>query len=150
MVYNKSQGYEYFCLSSNINPLYFASLPKMKSLDFSSQIIPQTERYRKLNKTLIPHCKKSVLKIQEYIHEGKNLKFYFPKIFNFKLLIPEYSKLPHTFFTVLFRIKYVTRLHFFINILIGRVSCFTTKSYYEFRESYAHRYRNTVVFREAP
>jgi hypothetical protein len=37
------------------------------------------------------HCKKSVLKIQEYIHEGANLKFYIPEFFNFKLLIPEYS-----------------------------------------------------------
>jgi hypothetical protein len=35
--------------------------------------------------------KKSVLKIQEYIHEGANLKFYIPEFFNFKLLIPEYS-----------------------------------------------------------
>jgi hypothetical protein len=37
------------------------------------------------------HCKKSVLEIQEYIHEGANLKFYIPEFFNFKLLIPEYS-----------------------------------------------------------
>jgi hypothetical protein len=37
------------------------------------------------------HCKKSVLKIQEYIHEGANLKFYIPEFFNFKLLIPENS-----------------------------------------------------------
>jgi hypothetical protein len=38
------------------------------------------------------HCnKKSVLKIQEYIHEGANLKFYIPEFLNFKLLIPEYS-----------------------------------------------------------
>jgi hypothetical protein len=37
------------------------------------------------------HCKKSVLNIQEYIHEGANLKFYIPEFFNFKLLIPEYS-----------------------------------------------------------
>jgi hypothetical protein len=37
------------------------------------------------------HCKKSVLKIQEYIHEGANLKFYIPEFFNFKLLIPDYS-----------------------------------------------------------
>jgi hypothetical protein len=37
------------------------------------------------------HCTKSVLKIQEYIHEGANLKFYIPEFFNFKLLIPEYS-----------------------------------------------------------
>jgi hypothetical protein len=37
------------------------------------------------------HCKKSALKIQEYIHEGENLKFYIPELFNFKLLIPEYS-----------------------------------------------------------
>jgi hypothetical protein len=37
------------------------------------------------------YCKKSVLKIQEYIHEGVNLKFYIPEFFNFKLLIPEYS-----------------------------------------------------------
>jgi hypothetical protein len=35
--------------------------------------------------------KKSVLKIQEYIHEGANLKFYIPEFFNFKLLIPDYS-----------------------------------------------------------
>jgi hypothetical protein len=52
------------------------------------------------------HCKKSILKIQEYIHEGANLKFYIPEFFNFMLLIPEYStigfgsKLQHTFFTV--------------------------------------------------
>jgi hypothetical protein len=31
------------------------------------------------------------MKIQEYIHEGANLKFYIPELFNFKLLIPEYS-----------------------------------------------------------
>jgi hypothetical protein len=37
------------------------------------------------------HCKKSGLKIQEYIHEGANLKLYIPEFFNFKLLIPEYS-----------------------------------------------------------
>jgi hypothetical protein len=37
------------------------------------------------------NCKKSVLKIQEYIHEGANLKFYIPEFFNFKLLIDEYS-----------------------------------------------------------
>jgi hypothetical protein len=37
------------------------------------------------------HCKKSVLKIQEYIHGGANVKFYIPEFFNFKLLIPEYS-----------------------------------------------------------
>jgi hypothetical protein len=35
--------------------------------------------------------KKSVMKIQEYIHEGANLTFYIPEFFNFKLLIPEYS-----------------------------------------------------------
>jgi hypothetical protein len=34
------------------------------------------------------HCKKSVLKIQEYIHEAK---FYIPEFFHFKLLIPENS-----------------------------------------------------------
>jgi hypothetical protein len=39
----------------------------------------------------VQHCKKSVLKIQEYIHEGANLKFYIPEFFNFKLLIHEYS-----------------------------------------------------------
>jgi hypothetical protein len=44
------------------------------------------------------------MKIQVYIHEGANLRFYIPEFFNFKLLIPEYlyrafgSKLPHTFF----------------------------------------------------
>jgi hypothetical protein len=32
------------------------------------------------------HCKKSVLKIQEYIHEGANLMFYIPE-----LLIPEFT-----------------------------------------------------------
>jgi hypothetical protein len=37
------------------------------------------------------HCKKSVLKIQEYIHEGANLKFYIHEFLNFKPLIPEYS-----------------------------------------------------------
>jgi hypothetical protein len=37
------------------------------------------------------HCKKSVLKIQEYIHEGANLTFYIPQFFNFMLRIPEYS-----------------------------------------------------------
>jgi hypothetical protein len=26
-----------------------------------------------------------------YIHEGASLKFYIPELFNFKLLIPEYS-----------------------------------------------------------
>jgi hypothetical protein len=36
-------------------------------------------------------CLVLVLKIQEYIHEGANLKFYIPEFFNFKLLIPEYS-----------------------------------------------------------
>jgi hypothetical protein len=42
---------------------------------------------------LVIHYKKSVLKIQEYIHEGANLKFYIPEFFNFKLLIPEYSSI---------------------------------------------------------
>jgi hypothetical protein len=37
------------------------------------------------------HCKKSVLKIQEFIHEGANLKFYIPEFLHLKLLIPEYS-----------------------------------------------------------
>jgi hypothetical protein len=40
-----------------------------------------------------PHCKKSVLKIQEYTHEGANLKFYIPEFFKFKLLILEFSPL---------------------------------------------------------
>jgi hypothetical protein len=44
------------------------------------------------------HCKKSVLKIQEYIQEGANLKFYIPEFFNFKLLIPEYSPIQYTGF----------------------------------------------------
>jgi hypothetical protein len=37
------------------------------------------------------HSKKDFLKIQEYIHEGANLKLYIPEFFNFKLYIPEYS-----------------------------------------------------------
>jgi hypothetical protein len=37
------------------------------------------------------HCKKSVLKIQEYIHEGANLKFYIPEFLNSKLLIPMFN-----------------------------------------------------------
>jgi hypothetical protein len=37
------------------------------------------------------HCKKSVLKIQEYIQEGANLNLNIPEFLNFKLLIPEYS-----------------------------------------------------------
>jgi hypothetical protein len=35
------------------------------------------------------HRKKDFLKIQEYIHEGANLKLYIPEFFNFKLYIPE-------------------------------------------------------------
>jgi hypothetical protein len=38
-----------------------------------------------------PHRKKDFLKIQEYIHEGANLKLYIPEFFHFKLYIPEYS-----------------------------------------------------------
>jgi hypothetical protein len=60
-----------------------------------------------LGATFLVQCKKSVLKIQEYIHEGGNLKFYIPEFLNFELLIPEHSpilsfgsKLPHTFSTV--------------------------------------------------
>jgi hypothetical protein len=73
-----------------------------------SDIIQQFQKF--VFKKSIPHCKKSVLKIQEYIHEGANLKFYIPEFFNFKSLIPEYSpiytvgfgsRLPHTFFTVI-------------------------------------------------
>jgi hypothetical protein len=37
------------------------------------------------------HRKKDFLKIQEYIHEGANLKLYIPEFFHFKLYIPEYS-----------------------------------------------------------
>jgi hypothetical protein len=37
------------------------------------------------------HRKKDFLKIQEYIHEGANLKLYIPEFLNFKLYIPEYS-----------------------------------------------------------
>jgi hypothetical protein len=37
------------------------------------------------------HRKKDFLKIQEYIHEGANLKLYIPEFFNFELYIPEYS-----------------------------------------------------------
>jgi hypothetical protein len=37
------------------------------------------------------HRKKDFLKIQEYIHEGANLKLYIPEFFNFKPYIPEYS-----------------------------------------------------------
>jgi hypothetical protein len=37
------------------------------------------------------HRKKDFLKIQEYTHEGANLKLYIPEFFNFKLYIPEYS-----------------------------------------------------------
>jgi hypothetical protein len=43
------------------------------------------------NGPCLVYCKKSVLKIQEYIHEGVNLKFYIPEFFNFKLLIHDYS-----------------------------------------------------------
>jgi hypothetical protein len=32
------------------------------------------------------HCKKSFLKIQEYIHEGANLKLYIPEFFNLSYL----------------------------------------------------------------
>jgi hypothetical protein len=39
----------------------------------------------------IVHRKKDFLKIQEYIHEGANLKLYIPEVLNFKLYIPEYS-----------------------------------------------------------
>jgi hypothetical protein len=51
------------------------------------------------------HCKKSVLKIQEYIHKGANLKFYIPEFFNFKLLIPEYSPI--------YRFWFQTAVYFF-------------------------------------
>jgi hypothetical protein len=40
---------------------------------------------------LMLHRKKDFLKIQEYTHEGANLKLYIPEFFNFKLYIPEYS-----------------------------------------------------------
>jgi hypothetical protein len=50
--------------------------------------------------------KKSVLKIQEYIHEGANLKFYIPEFFNFKLLIPEYSPI--------YRFWFQTAAYFFL------------------------------------
>jgi hypothetical protein len=52
------------------------------------------------------HWKKSVLKIQEYIHEGANLKFYIPEFFNNKLLIPEYSPI--------YRFWFQTAAYFFL------------------------------------
>jgi hypothetical protein len=54
------------------------------------------------------HCKKSVLKIQEYIHEDANLKFYIPEFFNFKLLIPEYSPI--------YRFWFQTAAYFFYSV----------------------------------
>jgi hypothetical protein len=39
----------------------------------------------------ILHCLKSVLKIQENIHEGANHKFYITVFLNVKLFIPEQS-----------------------------------------------------------
>jgi hypothetical protein len=48
-------------------------------------------RVDQINSELKPHRKKDFLKIQEYIHEGANLKLYIPEFFNFKLYIPEYS-----------------------------------------------------------
>jgi hypothetical protein len=54
------------------------------------------------------HCKKSVLKIQEYIHEGANLKFYIPEFFKFKLLIPEYSPIYRFWFqTAVFSVLFL-------------------------------------------
>jgi hypothetical protein len=46
---------------------------------------------RRKDRTLGTHRKKDFLKIQEYIHEGANLKLYIPEFFNFELYIPEYS-----------------------------------------------------------
>jgi hypothetical protein len=53
------------------------------------------------------HCKKSFLKIREYIPEGANLKIYIPDFFNFNFWFLNIhlfrafgSKLPDTFFTV--------------------------------------------------
>jgi hypothetical protein len=59
---------------------------------------------RILNITI--HCKNSVLKIQENIHEDANLKFHIPGFLNFQALFPEHnhlyrafgSKLPRIFF----------------------------------------------------
>jgi hypothetical protein len=60
----------------------------------------------------IIHCKKSVLKIQEYIHEGANLMFYIPEFVNFKLLIPEYSPI--------YRCWFQTAAYFFLQCTITR------------------------------
>jgi hypothetical protein len=61
---------------------------------------------------MVIHCKKSVLKIQEYmyIHEGTNLKFYIPEFFNFKLLIPEYSPI--------YRFWFQTAAYFFLQCIV--------------------------------
>jgi hypothetical protein len=55
--------------------------------------------------------KKSVLKIQEYIHEGANLKFYIPESLNFKLLISEYSPI--------YRFWFQTATYFFYSVGIS-------------------------------
>jgi hypothetical protein len=46
---------------------------------------------QKIRRQTATHRKKDFLKIQEYTHEGANLKLYIPEFFNFKLYIPEYS-----------------------------------------------------------
>jgi hypothetical protein len=47
--------------------------------------------YQNVGQSTVLHRKKDFLKIQEYIHEGANLKLYIPEFFNFKLYISEYS-----------------------------------------------------------
>jgi hypothetical protein len=64
---------------------------------------------RNILPNVLSHCKKSVLKIQEYFHEGANLKFYIPEFFNFKLLIPEYSPI--------YRFWFQTAAYFFLQCI---------------------------------
>jgi hypothetical protein len=71
-----------------------------------------------------PLCKKFVLKIQEYIHEGANLKLYIPEFLNFELyfwiftyvqvLVPNCSIL---FFTVREAFYYSRKIYFFFSMI---------------------------------
>jgi hypothetical protein len=56
----------------------------------------------------VAHRKKDFLKIQEYIHEGANLKLYIPEFINFELYIPEYSPILYRAFGSNCRILFFT------------------------------------------
>jgi hypothetical protein len=87
------------------------------------------------------HCKKSVLKIQEYIHEGANLKFYIPEFFNFRLLIPDYSPI--------YRFWFQTAAYFFYSVtwdILSFVARFPSNDYFKIYFSFTTGTQNFLFY----